>query len=408
MLTWSQKYRLRVWARSSMWLIPLGFVLLAIGLAALMPWIDRQLTSEPPFAYSGSSAQSTLSAIASGMLVFTGFVLSVLTFAIQFEADTYTPRLLRSITTDTKRKVSLGVFVATFMYALLVLAEVAPGETEYVPQYSVLLAVVLVGLSVLLFLGLIVSVTVSVRSGRIVADVARLGRKVITTMFPEESRDEPSSLAERHLPDGESRVVSNPRRGGGVVQAVDLDGIVSLAQTSGTTVEMVPAVGDFVATGAPVFRVYGAARSVSVTSLLGSVAFGDERSFRQDPSFAIRVLVDIAIRALSPAVNDPTTAVEALGRIGDLLALVGTRQLPDGILRDEAGEVRFLYRTPTWNDYLSISFTEIRIYGADNPFVVDELRHILDDLRGLVPPWRIDALDQQSALLEEAVADAAV
>lgn len=119
------------------------------------------------------------------------------------------------------------------------------------------------------------------------------------------------------------------------------------------------------------------------------------------------MLVDIAIRALSPGINDPTTAIEALGRIGDLLALVGTRQLPDGILRDDGGEVRFLYRTPSWSDYLSLSFTEIRIYGADNPLVADELRHMLDELRGLVPSWRIDALDEQVWLLEEAVAKAA-
>jgi uncharacterized membrane protein len=390
-----------------MWLIPLGFVLLAIGLAVLMPWIDRQLASDPPFTYSASSAQSTLSAIASGMLVFTGFVFTVLTFAIQFEAGTYTPRLLRSITADANTKVALGVFMATFIYALLVLADVAPGETDYVPQSSVLLAVVMVGVSVLLFLGLLVSVTDSVRSGRVVGEVARIGREVIATMFPEGSRDEPSSSADRHLPDGESEVVANARRGGGVLQAVDLDGIVSFAKESGTTVELVPAVGDFVPTRAPVFRVYGAPPSVNVTSLLGSAAFGDERSFRQDPSFSIRVLVDIAIRALSPAVNDPTTAIEALGRIGDLLAMIGTRRLPDGILRDDGGDVRFLYRTPSWADYLSLSFTEIRIYGADNPLVADELRHMLDELRGPVPPWRVDALDRQVRLLEEAAAKAA-
>lgn len=406
MLTWSQRFRLRVWARSSMWLIPLGFVLLAIVLAVLMPWVDRQVTGEPPFTYSASSAQSTLSAIASGMLVFTGFVLSVLTFATQFGASTYTPRLLRSVATDANTKVSLGVFVATFIYALLVLADIAPGESEFVPQYSVLLAVVLVGVSVLLFLGLITSVTGRVRSGRVVADVARMGREVIGTMFPNQAR-EPSALADPHLPDNQSQTVTNPRLGGGVLQAVDVDGVVVVAQASGTTVEMVPTVGDFVPSGAVLFRVHGAPASSDGNPLLGSVALGDERSFRQDPSFAIRVLVDIAIRALSPAVNDPTTAIEAVGRIGDLLALLGTRELPDGILRDEGGEVRFLYRTPSWADYLSLSFTEIRTYGADNPVVADKLRHMIAELRGLVPPWRIAGLDEQEWLLEEAVASAA-
>ena len=96
-----------------------------------------------------------------------------------------------------------------------------------------------------------------------------------------------------------------------------------------------------------------------------------------------------------------------MGRIGDLLALIGTRRLPDGILRDDEGAARFLYRTPSWSDYLALSFTEIRIYGADNPFVAGVLRHMIHELRDVVPSWRTDALDEQLWFLEEAVAKAA-
>ncbi len=157
-----------------------------------MPWVDRQVTSDPIFVYSASSAQATLSAIASGMLVFTGFVFSILTFAIQFGSSTYTPRLLQvGDATDPTTKVALGVFIATFIYALLILAEVAPGDSDYVPQYSVLLSVVSVGISILLFLGLIVSVTRSIRSGRVTGDVGRLGRKVINADVPRRGPSRP-------------------------------------------------------------------------------------------------------------------------------------------------------------------------------------------------------------------------
>ncbi len=131
----------------------------AIVLSQLLPQIDARVASNPWFTYSASSAQATLSAISSGMIAFTGFVFSVLTFAIQYGSTAFTPRLLRSISTDGTTKVALGVFVATFTYSLLLLAEVAPAETRYVPQWSVLFAVVLVGASIMVFLRLIASLT---------------------------------------------------------------------------------------------------------------------------------------------------------------------------------------------------------------------------------------------------------
>ena len=406
MLTWSQRFNLKASVRSSMWLIPAGFIVLSIALSVFMPWLDRQITADPLYAYSASSAQATLSAIASGMLVFTGFVFSILTFAIQFGAGTYTPRLLRSISTDNTTKVALGTFIATFIYALLLLAEVAPGDSDYVPQFSVLLSVVSVGISILLFLALIVSVTGSIRPGRVVGDVERRGRHQISAAFPEPAQGPATAAVERLDPDAAGLVVANPTHGGGVLQALHVPGVVDLAKELGVAVELLPAVGDFSPTNGPVFRVYGESDDQRAHQFLDWVAFGDERTYRQDPTYPIRILVDIAIRALSPAINDPTTAREALGRIEDLLLLLGTRQLPDGVHRDADGVVRFVYRTPAWEDYLSLAFTEIRACGADAPLVVDQMRDILAGLRGLVPAWRRKAIDKQSWLLEEAVAKA--
>jgi uncharacterized membrane protein len=110
--------------------------------------------------------------------------------------------------------------------------------------------------------------------------------------------------------------------------------------------------------------------------------------------------------ALSPAINDPTTAVQALDQIEDILLMLAGRRLPDGVYRDGGGEVRFLYRTPSWEEYLDLAFTEIRTYGADSPQVVRRLRDVLRSLRAAVPAWRMGAIDEQSQLLEEAVATA--
>jgi len=172
-LTWSQRARLRAEVTRRLWPIPLGFAIAAVGLAQLVSWIDGKVTPVPAITFSASSAQTTLSSIASGMLVFIGFVFSVITFAIQYEASTYTPRLLRSVANSTAMRVTLGVFIATFLYALLLLALIEP-DNQY--GYSVLMAIVLVGVSVLFFLGLMTEVADRARSGKTVAEVARSGR----------------------------------------------------------------------------------------------------------------------------------------------------------------------------------------------------------------------------------------
>jgi uncharacterized membrane protein len=381
-----------------LWPIPLGFAVIAVGLAQLVPWIDRKFTLGSPITYDTSSAQTTLSSIASGMLVFIGFVFSVITFAIQYEASTYTPRLLRSIANSTAMRVTLGVFIATFVYALLLLAQIKP-DSEY--QYSVLLAVLLVGVSVLFFLGLMTGVANRSRSGRTVGEVARSGRRTIErTCRTEVERVSPSGGDAR--PDGESRVVPSAFARGGVVQAVDVRGVVALAAKHDVVVELVPEIGGFVAVGAPLFRVYGGT-AFPDHALHRSILLGEERTSDQDPKLSIRILVDIAIRALSPAINDPTTAVEALSRIGDLLILLAGRTLPNGEHRDRAGAIRLVEPTPTWDDYLELALTEIRVYGVGSPFVVGEMRRILDELRDLAPSARRPAVDHQLDLIEQSV-----
>jgi uncharacterized membrane protein len=397
-LTWSQRYRLRAAVARRVWPIPLVFAVFAVGLAQFVAWLDRTYTPAAPVTFDSGSTLSTLSAIASGMLVFTGFVFSVITFAIQYEASTYTPRLLRTIANSTAMRVTLGVFIATFVYALLLLAQTEP-DREY--RYSVIVAVILVGVSVLFFLALMTEVADRARSGRTVGDVGRAGRRTIERTCGAATDPSPAVPDEVRL-EGTGRVVHQPDATGGVIQAMDVDGIVDLAAHHDVVIQLVTDVGSFVDSGAPLFRVYGGTDAFPDDDLLASIATGEERTSEQDPRLSIRILVDIAIRALSPAINDPTTAVEALERIGDLLLMLSTRQLPDGIHRDGSGVPRLVEPTPTWDDYLTVALTEIRIYGVGSPFVVGAMRRILDSLRLRAPESRLPAIDRQSRLLDQA------
>jgi uncharacterized membrane protein len=398
-LNWAQRYRLRAAVTRRLWPIPLAFGVVAVVLAQFVGWIDGRYTPGSSVTFDSGSAQATFAAIASGMLVFIGFVFSVVTFAIQYEASTYTPRLLRSIANSTAMRLTLGVFIATFVFALLLLAQTEP-DREY--RYSVLAAVVLVGVSLLFFLALMTEVADRARSGRTVGDVARAGRRIIERTCRSGLDDAPAPSDTPRL-DGSGRVVSGSGATGGVVQAIDSRGIVEIAAQHDVIVELVPEVGGFVASDAPLFRVYGETTGFPDDDLINSIATGEERTSVQDPRLSIRILVDIAIRALSPAINDPTTAVEALERIGDLLLLLSTRALPDGVHRDRSGTVRLVEPTPTWDDYLTLAFTESRLYGASSPFVADEMRRSLQALRRQAPASRQAAIDHQVDLLERAV-----
>jgi uncharacterized membrane protein len=166
---------------------------------------------------------------------------------------------------------------------------------------------------------------------------------------------------------------------------------------------LVPQVGDFVARGDPLFRVRNGGRSVDADDLRASVAIGPERTMEQDPRFAFRIVVDIANKALSPAINDPTTAVLALDQIHRLLMYVGERRLDAGQTRDAHGRLRLYYGTPDWPDFVSLAVTEIRHYGGSSMQVARRLQAMLEHLLHVLPEARKMALQQEVRLLHCAI-----
>jgi uncharacterized membrane protein len=142
---------------------------------------------------------------------------------------------------------------------------------------------------------------------------------------------------------------------------------------------------------------------VDEEDLRSRIALGPERDLENDPAFGFRILVDIASKALSPAINDPTTGALVLDQIQHLLDLLSRKQVETGVVRDSSGQVRLLYRTPSWQDYVTLAVTEIRVYGATNPQVTRRLQAMLQDLLQVVPPERTSVLHKEMALLERTI-----
>jgi uncharacterized membrane protein len=198
------------------------------------------------------------------------------------------------------------------------------------------------------------------------------------------------------------RVVTSKRDG--VVQAFDVAGLVAAAERAGCVVEVVPQVGEFVASGESLFRIFPAGAALSDATLRGSIALGQERTPEQDPAFSFRIIVDIASKGLSPAINDPTTAVLAIDQIHRLLRDVGRRCLDDERVRGSSGAVRLIYRTPGWDDFVQLAITEIRQFGAGSIQVARRLRALLDNLIQILPAERSPLLRQELDLLNRSIA----
>jgi uncharacterized membrane protein len=253
-----------------------------------------------------------------------------------------------------------------------------------------------------LFLILIDRLGKSLRPVSVIARVAELGHRVIDDVYPEpfaavESKTSPAPALGRP-----ARIVTQAKAG--YLLAFDEPGLLEIAQRLKGVIELVPQVGDFVGPNDPLFRLYGEVRSFDERELRERVALGPERTMQQDPGFAFRILVDLASKALSPAINDPTTAVLAVDQIHALLHAVGTRRLDTGRGKDSSELGRFLYRTPDWDDFVFLAVVEIRQFGQSSIQIPRRLRAMLEDLLQTLPEPRCARLREEIETLRRGVA----
>jgi uncharacterized membrane protein len=372
---------------------PLLYAAGAVVLGMALPRFEAAFLPDLTAPIGAGPAIAVLSAIASGMLPLTGLVFSLAFVMVQFSATAYSPRLVAWFAGSAMMSHSLGVFTATFIYSLAALAWVDRGGTGKVPLLTVWFALVLLLVSVVFFV-LLVEKVAMLQIARVLAYAGDHGREVIERDYAPlgDGGSEAGVAAVEELP-AERQVVLH-RGGPASIQKIDLPGLVALAEREGAVIVMAWAVGDTIIDGMPLLRVHGEGRPVPEQRLRRLVRLGAERTFEQDPKYAIRILVDIAIKALSPAINDPTTAVQALDQVEDLLLRLGRVNLSAGRVRDGRGSLRLVFPVPTWEDFLVLAFDEIRYCGANSIQVMRRLRALLQDLKEHVPPERRPALQR--------------
>lgn len=392
--------RLRDYLRSSLWFIPALAVSTAAVLAMSTTTIDHHMmrAASLPFGFvvDAESARGLLSMISNWMMTFIGLVFTMTMVILQLASSQFSPRVISTLLRDRFSQVSLGTFIGTFAYAFIVLREVrTEGVAEFVPTVSLAVAFTLVLISLGVFIRYVNHVAQSIRAGSVITTVAEATRHQVEDLFPRSRQ--PSEGAEWEP----YRTISARR--GGSLSSFDEEGLVALARELNIVLEIVPRVGEFVPTGAPLVRLVGDTEGLSEAEVLSQLSLEQERTMQQDPAFGFRQLVDIATRALSPGVNDPTTAVQVIDQLHDILRDLLFRSFPTGVYRDSRGVVRLVVPSASWVDFLRLGAEEIRHYGAEALQVRRRLRRMLEDLKSVAPAEYQAALDQELSQLDAAV-----
>jgi len=364
------------------------YVGVTIAGSLVLPRLEQEYLAAYSHGMSVASAQAALSAVASGMMALTGIVFALAFVMVQFSAVAYSPRLVAWFGRDPVLFHALGLFTATFFYAIATLAWIDRGGSGTVPLFSMLLVVVLLILSMLVFAKLVQRLN-DIQITNVLHFVGQQGRAVIRAMFPR--LDAPAGAALESWQAAVETVRQHPAtqtlRYSGEPQTVaqlQIAALVRLAQAVDAVIVMECAVGDTLVDDTLLLRVHGGRQPLAEIPLRRAIRLARERTFEQDPKYPLRLLVDIAIKALSPAINDPTTAVQALDQIEDLLRRLGRRALDAGCVKDDRGDLRLIFPTPTWEDYLTLAFDEIRQFGASSVQVMRRLRSALLDLADVV------------------------
>ncbi len=395
-LSWNRVYRAASYLRSALWIVPFVAIVLMLVTAPLLrrldAWLAWNITDLDP-----DGAKALFQAVTTLTLSFLVFTFGSLLVAIQVASVQLTPRIIATtLLRNNVVKYSVGLFVFTLVFSVSALNN--QGSTVH--QLIAFVGGVLGITCIAAFLFLIDYAARLLRPVSILAHVGDEGLAVIESVYTISTTREPDRGRAAYERTGIPRRVVSHEDSSGIVLAVDLATLVEEGRRADGLIEFLPQVGDFVASGEPLFALYDGASAIDDRKLRATVAFGSERTLEQDPLFAFRILVDIAIKALSPAINDPTTAVLGLDQIHRLLRAVGKRHLRDAEIADHTGQRRVILRTPNWEDFVHISCNEIRTCGAGSVQIARRMRALLDNLVLSLPEYRHAALRLELDLLD--------
>ncbi len=403
--------RSTVWTRAwePFWTLPMAIIVVAFLAGVVLPELDSALVRWIPFVFEGGpdGARSLLATIASAMISVTGLVFSITLVVLQLASSQFTPRILGGFLQSRIVQVTLGVFTASFVYALTVMRAVKDsidGGAAFVPQIAVTVAFVLVSGAVAMFIAFINHVTASIQLTNVVATLGNQTTELARRTFPPTDSDRSAPTWQPTPGDVALSIDSGGRAGH--VTTVDHRRLVALAEKHDLVIEVLVPVGTFLTEGQSLARVHRTPSSSDDldiddlrATVRSSVWIGRSRTLQQDVTFGLRQLVDIAERALSPGVNDPTTATQVLDQVHRILREVITRRDPQAVVGPD--RARLVHQPPRIAELLRLGVEEIAHYGTESLQVPRRLAEMFDDLATVALPEHVAALERARALVEQ-------
>jgi uncharacterized membrane protein len=375
--------------RTSLWFVPTVMLVAAIGLSFGMTWLSAQASLTTgwlgvlSFPAGAEGARLLLSTIAGSTITVVGVAFSITIAAVTLTSSQFGPRLLRSFMADKGNQVVLGTYLGTFVYSLLVLRTIQENaQTTYVPEIAVLFAIVLALISFGTLIYFFHHTAASIQAERVVEVVYRELIEEIDRTFPP-ALPEREVLHRRDEPDGHVDLggarVTVTATGSGYLRAVDVESLLALATAHDVTIRLLYRPGHFVFEQTPLAVASGKERPDDdlENGVRSGLVLGKYRSLEQDVEFPIQQLVDMALRALSPGINDPYTAVNCIDRLGAAICHLNARQCPSRYRHDEGGRLRLIVEVPTYEGLVDAAFNQIRQNAAPSAAVTIRLLEAL-------------------------------
>ena len=411
-------YAARDTLRTQIWPMPTVGIVVAIVVGITLPLLDARVDADLPawlsellFAGDADAARTVLDAVAGSLITVTALTFSLTLVTLQLASGQFSPRLLRTFAADRFVHTTLAIFLATFVYALTVLRSVRtahPGQDMFVPRMSVTLGFILAiasSLALVLFLAYLVK---QIRVETMLRIVHAEASDTVDRVANQQDAARHIALA----PSTPATASPLSATRSGFVTRVDSLALFSAAVDADATIVIDASPGDAIVAGIPIGWVWSSRMQgldVEVLEQLnervGRALFvGYERTAAQDIGFGLRQLTDVAVRALSPGVNDPTTAVHALGHSTALLCEVASKNLGTRVISDESGVVRVVMHRPDLSNLLDLAISQPRRYGASDPDVLAQIYILLRRLGWVCPPRDRQAIDDQRHRLDKTVA----
>ena len=391
-----------LWGRlnSSFWFVPAVMAVVAVALSFLIVEVDAlrdvSQTDDPSTFYTvgPEGARAILSVIASSMITVASLIFSITMLSLQLASSQFGPRVLGNFMRDRSNQIVLGTFIATFLYCLFVLRSVRGTESSnFVPHLAVAFGVLLAAASVAVLIYFIHHIATSIRVETLLEKLAVEGNAAVDRLFPERLGHGPENDAdEKALQQPPDDFDSGSRQieadSGGYVQSIGVDVLMRIAAEHDLFLRIDAPPGQFVTDGACVITAYPRDRVSDEIDedLRGAVVIGRDRTPYQDIEFAIRRIVELAQRSLSSGINDPTTALYCIDRLGEVLGRLAGRKFPSAMRLDERGQLRVLTEVVALEDLACSAFAAIARYGITDVDVVDRLAETLAKLGTSFPP----------------------